>query len=91
MSVNTTFPAHRRGHGFLLGLLAGSAIGAGIALWLGPRAAVDELGRKGRKVRDDVAGAVARGAHKVELGARDIARGAHEVERLATEARGDLS
>jgi len=37
--------------------------------------AVEELTRKGKAVRDDVAGAVARGAH--------------EVERLATAAKSD--
>jgi hypothetical protein len=89
MSTTMTVPVERRRQGFLLGLLTGTAVGAGLALWLVPRAAADELGRKGRKVRDDVAGAVARGAHEVELGAHGIARGAHEVERLATAARGD--
>ena len=39
--------------------------------------AVDELGRKGQHVRDDVADAVARGAH--------------EVERFATAAKSDRS
>lgn len=40
---------------------------------------VDELARRGQGVRDDVAGAMARGAH-------EVARGAHEVERYATAA-----
>jgi gas vesicle protein len=63
----------------MIGLLAGTAIGAGLALWLAPRAkaeyerasarvgdAVDELKRTGQGVRDDLADAVVRGAHQVE-------------------------
>ena len=46
-------------------------------------AAVDDLTRKGQDVRDDVAGAVARGAHEVARGAHEVERGAHEVERYA--------
>jgi gas vesicle protein len=87
-----------RDHRFLIGLLTGTFVGAGLAMWLAPRAAselrqrltdsakslgqrasgqfeqtssrvvetVDELARKGQDVRDDVADAVARGAHEVE-------------------------
>lgn len=71
-------------HRFVIGLVAGAVVGAGVTMWLIPRvrkasARVSEtaaaLGRKGRRVRDDVAGAVARGAH--------------EVERYATAARTD--
>ena len=97
----------RRDHGFVLGLLAGTAVGAGLAMWFAPRSgaqlrrqltdsarglgdrfserfehatarvgdAVDDLARKGQNVRDDVADAVARGAH--------------EVERYATAAKTD--
>jgi hypothetical protein len=41
---------------------------------------VDELTRNGRDVTDDVADAVARGAH-------EVARGAHVVEHYATAAK----
>lgn len=96
-----------RGHGFMIGLLTGTFVGAGLAMWLTPRSAselrqrvtdsavrlgnrasgqyqrasthvgeaVDELARRGRDARDDVADAVARGAH--------------EVERYATAAKTD--
>lgn len=96
-----------RDYGFTIGLLTGTFIGAGLALWLLPRSAselrhrmsdsarslgqrasdhyqkantraveaLDELTRKGQGVRDDVADAVARGAH--------------EVERYATAAKTD--
>lgn len=88
----------RRGHGFAIGLLTGTFVGAGLMMWLAPRAAsdarrrmtdsarrlarrasdqyqerstkvgevVDELSRKAQGVRDDVADAVASGAHEVE-------------------------
>ena len=97
----------RRSHGFAIGLLTGTFVGAGLAMWLAPRMAselreritdsvkglglqaseqyeqargrvdeaVSELTRKGQDVRDDVADAVARGAH--------------EVERYATAAKSD--
>jgi gas vesicle protein len=87
-----------RDYGFVIGLLTGTFVGAGLAMWLAPRLgselrervtesarglgqraseqyqqastrvgeAVDELTRKGQAVRDDVAEAVARGAHEVE-------------------------
>jgi hypothetical protein len=72
--------AHTREHpdsGFAIGLLTGTFVGAGLAMWLVPRVreAVDDLTRKGQDVRDDVAEAVARGAH--------------EVERYATAAKSD--
>jgi hypothetical protein len=78
---------------FVLGLFTGTFVGAGLATWLAPRASekyhqasarvaevVDDLTQRGRDVRDDIAGAVARGAH-------EVAHGAREVERVATAAR----
>jgi gas vesicle protein len=82
---------------FLLGLAAGTFVGAGVAVWLAPRMraeirqratdtasalgaraseryqaasrlagdALDDLTRKGQRVRDDTADAVARGADEV--------------------------
>jgi gas vesicle protein len=66
-------------HRFAIGLLAGTCVGAGLALWLAPRGAAEIRGRL-NGVRDDMANAVARGAH-------DVARGAHDVERMAKAAR----
>ena len=92
--------AHTQGHrdyGFVVGLLTGTFVGAGLMMWLAPRMgselrqrmtnaasslgkraseqyqqastragdAVDELTRRGRGLRDDVAEAVARSAHEV--------------------------
>ena len=92
---------HTQAHGdfgFVIGLLAGTVVGAALVMWLTPRSAselrhrvvesargvgkrasdqyrqattrvgeaVDELTRKGQDVRDEVAEAVARGAHEVE-------------------------
>ena len=110
-----------RDYGFVIGLLTGTFVGAGLAMWLAPRSAselrrrmtdsarslgtraseqcqqastrvgeaVDELTRRGQDVRDDVADAVARGAHEVERGAHEVERAAHEVERYATAAKSD--
>jgi gas vesicle protein len=104
----------RRDYGFVIGLLTGTCVGAGLAMWLAPRLAselrermtgsakslgqraseqyqqastrvgevVGELTRKGQGVRDDVADAVARGAH-------EVARGASEVERHVRRAKSD--
>jgi gas vesicle protein len=87
-----------RGYSFGIGLLTGTFVGAGLAMWLAPRSAselrqrmtdsamrlrkraseqyqqasacvgdaVGDLTRKGQDARDDVADAVARGAHEVE-------------------------
>jgi gas vesicle protein len=95
MTVQTQ---QRRSPGFAIGLLTGTFVGAGLAMWLAPRLAselrqrmtesakglgvqaseqfeqassrvgeaVSELTRKGQDVRDEVADAVARGAHEVE-------------------------
>jgi gas vesicle protein len=95
MSASTL---EHRDYGFVVGLLTGTFVGAGLTMWLAPRSgselrqrvtdramdlgrqasgayqqagagvgeAVGELTRKGRDVRDDVAEAVARGAHEVE-------------------------
>ena len=89
--MNDTTP--RAGHyPFVLGLVTGTLVGAGLAAWLAPRASeksrqagprvaevVADLQQRGQDVRDDIAGAVARGAH-------EVAQGALEVERVATAA-----
>ena len=73
MTVQTQ---ERRSHGFAIGLLTGTFVGAGLAMWLAPRLASElrermtdsakGLRRQAQDVRDDVADAVARGAHEVE-------------------------
>jgi len=95
--MNAPLQEHRD-YGFAIGLVTGTLVGAGLAIWLAPRLgselrermsdsarslrqqvseqyrqvstrvgeAVDELTQKGQDVRDDVAGAVARGAQQVE-------------------------
>ena len=87
-----------RDHRFVIGLLTGTFLGAGLALWLTPRSAAElrqrvtdsakglgqqaseryrqagerigdaagDLAQKGQDVRDEVADAVAHGAHEVE-------------------------
>jgi gas vesicle protein len=95
--MNASTQEHRD-YRFVIGLLTGTCVGAGLAMWLAPRGAsefrrrmtdsarnlgqrasdqyeqagtrvgeaLDELSRKGQGVRDDVAEAVAHGAHEVE-------------------------
>ena len=108
---------------FLMGLMTGGAIGAGLALYLAPRLAselrervtdsttglrnaaservqgvatrvadvvervadvADDVTRRGQAARDDVADAVARGAH-------EVGRGAREVEQFAKASKTDHS
>jgi gas vesicle protein len=72
-----------RDYRLTIGLVAGVAIGAAVATWLGPQLAsgardqmtrageaAGKLARKGRGARDGVADAVARGARAVEHVAR---------------------
>jgi gas vesicle protein len=118
-----TLQAQERGsHGFAIGLLTGTFLGAGLAMWLAPRMAselhkritdsakglgqraseqyeqasnrvgeaVSELTRKGQDVRDDVADAVARGAHDVEryaIAAKSDRVAAGPVERNVVSRR----
>ena len=80
MDAYTQDSRKHRDHRFVTGLVAGTVVGAGLMLWLAPRTASelrgrltdtakslgDRLTRKGQGVRDQVADAVARGAHEVE-------------------------
>jgi gas vesicle protein len=119
MTVRTR---ERRSPGFAIGLLTGTFVGAGLAMWLAPRMAselrermtgsakglgrhaseqyaqassrigeaVSELARKGQDVRDDVADAVARGAHTVEgyaIAAKSDRLAASPVERNVVSRR----
>jgi len=68
---------------FLIGLLAGAVVGAGLAVWLTPT--VNRAIRQGQDVRDDVAEAVARGAREVERYAT-AAKSERRVEPRATVA-----
>jgi gas vesicle protein len=90
MNETTQRPGH---YPFVLGLFTGTFVGAALATWLAPRVSekyrqastrvaevVDDLTQRGQDVRDDIAGAVARGAH-------EVAHDAREVERVATAAR----
>jgi len=57
-----------RGPGFLLGVIAGTCIGAGLAIWLSPRLA-SEIGERltdsAREVRDRAGDALQRGSDRV--------------------------
>lgn len=50
-----TLQQGRRGYGFVIGLLAGTVAGAGLAMWLAPRAAGeirDRMYESARRIRD---------------------------------------
>jgi len=76
-----------RDYGFVLGLLTGTVVGAGLAALLAPRAAAEvrtrlsnaagEVARRGNGLRDDVADSVVRGAHEVERMATAAKSGRH--------------
>jgi hypothetical protein len=59
--------------GFVAGVLTGAVVGAGLGMWLVPRY---------QRVRDEVADAVAHGAHEVERYAT-----AAKTDRAATSTR----
>ena len=80
-----TSQIQRRDYGFVLGLLTGTVVGAGLAAWLAPGAAGEvrdkvtdtaerigsELGRRSENLRDSVVVAAVRGAREVEKFATD--------------------
>ncbi len=86
-----------RNYGFVLGLLAGSFVGAGLMMWLAPRTA-SELRRRltdsarslGERASEQYQQATTRKGQDVRDGvAEAVARGAHEVERYATAAKSE--
>lgn len=132
LQMTTGMQDNSTNHGgsFLMGLITGGAIGAGVALYFAPRLAselrqrvtdsttdlrnaaseglhdvatrvadvvdrvadvADDVTRRGLAARDDVANAVARGAHDVGRGAREVVRGAREVEQFARASKTDHS
>ena len=72
----TTNTHDHRDYRLAIGFLAGTAIGAGLMMWLAPRAAAEvrqrvtdtanALGNRAQAVRDGVADGVASGARHVE-------------------------
>jgi gas vesicle protein len=130
--VDTKIQDNTSNHGgsFLVGLMTGSAIGAGLAIYFSPRLVLelrqrvtdsttslrnaaserfqsaatrvadviervadvaDDMTRRGQAARDDVADAVARGAHEVGRGAHEVVRGAREVEQFANASKTEHS
>lgn len=76
MHTNTN---DHRDYRLAIGFLAGTAVGAGLMMWLAPRAAAEirqrvtdkatDLGHRAQAVRDGVADGVARGAQHIERAA----------------------
>jgi gas vesicle protein len=87
----------RQNYGFAIGLLSGTFVGAGLALWFAPRIselrehATESAKRLGRQASDRVGETVEdlarRGQDVRDTVADAVAHGAHEVERLATTAK----
>jgi len=98
--MNTSIPDNNTHHGgyFLMGLLAGSAVGAGLAVYFAPRLreelrqrVIDSTDDLRNSARDGVADVVARGAHQVRKGAYEVARGAREVEEFAKASKTEVA
>jgi gas vesicle protein len=83
-------------HGFVMGLLAGTCVGAGLAMWMAPRLAKEVRPRVSGSARaiagqaSEAVGELTRKGQRVRddvVGA--VASGAREVERYARAARSD--
>lgn len=97
--MNARIQENTTNHGgsFLMGLMTGSAIGAGLAIYFSRRLALelrqrvadiaDDVTRRGQAARNDVADAVARGAHEVGRGAREVEQFAKASKTEHTAAR----
>lgn len=80
---------HQRDYSFVAGLVTGTVVGAGLALWLTPGSAAEARDRvtdSARRVADELARKGSEARNRV---AETVARGAHEVERYATASTGD--
>jgi gas vesicle protein len=84
----------RRDHGFAIGLLTGTCVGAGLMLWLAPRMmselrrqVTDSAKRVGTRVSDAVDDLTRTGQEGRNDIADVVARSAHEVERFALAAK----
>jgi gas vesicle protein len=92
-----THMQERRNYGFAIGLLAGTFVGAGLAILFAPRISelqeqltesARSLGRQARaRVGETVYDLTRRGQDARDNVADAVARGAHEVERFATAAK----
>jgi gas vesicle protein len=81
----------RPDYSFVLGLMAGTFVGAALAAWLAPRAAAelrdratDSARRFGKRAAEAAEALAEKGNDLSEAVATVVARGAHEVERVAT-------
>jgi gas vesicle protein len=85
-----TYTQEYRGHGFAIGLLTGTCVGAGLMMWLAPRMA-SELGQRYRQASTrvgDAVDALTRNGEDVRDEIADaVGRGAREVQRYATAAK----
>ena len=81
--------SHSGNYGFLAGLVAGTVVGAGVALWLTPSATAevrDRLSKSARRIGEDVR---SRGEGIRDQVADVVARGAHDLEQFAVAGKTD--
>ena len=81
--------AQGQNYGFVIGLLTGTFVGAGIAMWLAPNSAAEVRGRvaaAGRRIGGELRDAT---DELRDHAADAVARGAHELKRVAVAAKSD--
>lgn len=79
--------AQGQNYGFVIGLLTGTFVGAGIAMWLAPNSAAEVRGRvtaAGRRIGGELRDAT---DELRDHAADAVARGAQELKRVAVAAK----
>jgi gas vesicle protein len=76
-----------RDYRFVIGLLAGTAIGAGLALWLAPRAADEIRGR----IKDSARNLGARAADQYDQASSSVGNAVDELARTGQGVRDHLA
>src|SRR4029453_881861 len=77
----------RRSHGFAIGLLTGTFVGAGLAMWLAPRMA-SELRER---ITDSVKGLGLQASEKYEQTSGRVSEAVSELARRGQDARADVA
>lgn len=78
-----------RDYGFMIGLLTGTFVGAGIAMWLAPNSTAEARGRVAAAGRR-IGGELREATDELRDQAADaVTRGAHELKRVAAAAKSD--
>jgi gas vesicle protein len=83
----TLHTEEHRGYGFAIGLLTGTFVGAGLALWLAPRMA-SELRKR---VTDSVRGLGRQASERYEQARSRVGEGVSELNRKGQDVRDDVA